>query len=74
MMHYIVLFGLFPTSRNIIRYWHQSKDIFIGLIAVEGANHFMQAVILYFTENDDIGKYTTTFMKTLCDENILVNL
>lgn len=73
---YIALCGLFPPKRNIIRNWAIHEKLFIDLVKLEGKvgiDHIMQALVLYFirVHHDDLGKFASTFMKKLVDENVM---
>lgn len=75
-LHFVALCGIFPPSRNIVKHWKKSEDVFLMLVKKEGKigiDHFMQSLVLYFIRvyKEELQKYAPTFMKKLVDENIL---
>jgi hypothetical protein len=72
--YYILICGLFPPERNIIKNWTQNEEAFLELISTDGKigiRHLMQSIIqLFIKKYPSLGVYSGTFMKLLYDQEV----
>lgn len=69
--YYILICGLFPPERNIVKHWKINEGAFLSLVTNDGKigiRHLMQSIIqLFIRKHPSIGVYAGTFMKLLYD-------
>lgn len=69
--YYILICGIFPPEKNIVKNWPQYEKTFLNLVATDGKigiKHLLQAMVLYFMrKHPELQKFAPTFMKLMYD-------
>lgn len=69
--YYILICGLFPPERNIVKNWKVNEEAFLTLVQSDGKigiRHLMQSIIqLFIRKHPNLGVFAGTFMKLMYD-------